>query len=277
MEKSQCTICTFILFNKIEMKSWEKAIFQITDQLKTEFNLKYSFFEFSYLVGGNLKSKRMKINELNHGKYLEYIKNTTIINISLLENYPKESKNSDPQNYISINTNDNKLYKYSGLYIHMPYDILHSDFRNNLKRMFLKMLEYGSMLGEIKYALLNPMQSDNLNIYYFLGLPSSKSNEEERHRIWAWRDNNDKFNTLLRDVYFANYITRGHLNGKENVIKQIEKIIGKENIIKYENGLIFYIPNKAGDSELTQLNNSTYDQIREIFNNNNMLMTWSGK
>jgi hypothetical protein len=277
MDISQNTICTFILFEKITMKNWENDFFQVADIFKNEFDLKYSYFEFSYLIGKELKSKRLKISELNYNKYMDYINKSTIMNISLLENYPKESKNSDPQNYISINRNDNKLYKYSGLYVHMPYDLLSSDYRNNLKKMFLKMLECGSNLGEIKYALLNPMKSDNLNIYYFLGLPSSELTEEEIHRVWAWRDNNEKYDSLIRDIYLANYLTRGHLNGKDGVLKIIENLIGKENIINCIKGTIIYMPLDMKNTELIQKNNIIYDKIREILKNNKMLMAWSGK
>ena len=276
MNETDFFLCVQFVFHDFLDKNWDQSFFNISEKLESEFDIKYKRFAFSYLQD-EIKLKNLLLNSQNIKKYETIKKNNDIIHISVYSLLSSETPLHNAEFELSINKKYNKIYPNPKLYIHFELHKLNTVFNGNWRKLFTDLLNIANRFGKVKYGLLEPLQKEKGPSFYFLGLPMSTLPEEEKIRVWAWKKNMKNFDTLIRDVYFANFISAGHLHKNEHLLDKVSDLVGSENILSQKEGTIFYLPFELCDiskkpNEINEIRNN----LRKYFATNNLLMINKG-
>lgn len=269
MRKNQIYICFHFYYDNFKIKNWKDEFFQIADRFQFRFNIKYNRFGFSY-ENNETRSKDYLYTQKNIEKYKQQFKNNArIISIDVCALLDKETYRSNPEFYFRLWKNT-KIKPYADFYLHIEQDIINI---HDWKELFLEIYNLADELGDIKYGLSHPVESEKMPAFLFLGIPSNLLNEEESNRVRKWIDNQNKYKQLIRDIYYANILSNGHIVNNDKMINEIKNVVGNANVIDKGSKKIIYLPYLLDEYNFKkEVINNTINKIRKIVDDNKKLM-----
>ncbi len=266
-------ICLHFLFDCFSIVTWQEKFFETANKIKNQYGIEFSKFDFSYNEK-DPETKSFLITQKKLDKYKQIKLTKDIYYIYIYSLLSKDTYHSNAEFCFYIRKNTKRLNPYADIYLHMEESRFNDYSFGDWKSKFLEFYNIAQQFGNVKYGILHPVEIYKMPALLFMGMPTSKLCEEEGERVRIWFENQDKYGELLRDVYFANFLNKQHFFKKESVLEKIKTIVGQENIIDQDNGKIIFLPfDLFNINEKNKNIQSMIGKIREIFKDNNMIMT----
>lgn len=241
-------VCYLFMFQEFRNDDWIEKYEKFAMELSSKLDLQYSDFEFTYEMpdGGN-EGKTFKYQNSNIKKYKQKKERSQIISLNYLYTPKNEQNRSNPDVYLSCSKARGAFRPYCQFYVHICEDIFSKLGFSCLRESFQDLLNTADSLGKVKYGFMHKLQKEKMPSFYYNGLGNVNAMTEGEYKSnQAWQKYSSEFTSVVRDIYYCNFITSQHIKGKENVWGDIQKIIGTDNFsfLDAESAMFFLIPDE---------------------------------
>jgi hypothetical protein len=219
--------------------SWLPNLWQIIEKLTQQLNYQITHFGFRRYDGSgssrpykNILRNKKKLFDENSG---EDIKQIHIYSC-------EESIDWFDAPFIVSVVNQYDDRGYNTLVIQS--DLLRVELVENIANTIKGII--GDLLSLInsQYGFIDIIPSSKCPaFFYYNGPPSADYAEEEKNAINVWREEGKRFQTIMRDIYWGNILTRSHWGNnkakEEYLLKAIEHEC-KENVFWIDENTLFF-------------------------------------
>jgi len=241
-----------------------EAVNFFSEQFKKWFNKSIS--ELNYTITDKSKSswkqntKNLKFTDSNVLKFKELLlenKEKIYIDFELL-------KGLENIVYKSTDIDFSILYNHTETINSLNIILNTALYRNTDWKGFAK--EIVHFLNEqscnILYGFVLNLDNTKLPVFFVEGIGNENLNKKEQEKLFIWSNNKYQCENKIWDIFWGNIITSKHIENT-NILNEIEKIVGKENILPLTSNLTWFNLNEP----LTDFDITEYSLSRkELYN-----------
>lgn len=221
---------------------------------------------FSYTVLGG-KEKKLKFTEPNVARLLAEAEVNGLKSLTLNQQQPEDEYLVDTT-FMALAVQGKP---YGRFYVNLPPNSLPEGRglllgKNSIMRTLLD-------IGPVGYGLVHPMERQKWPSLYFGNLETPGLSSAEKVDLQTWWRKGNQFGEKVRDVYWGNILSLGHLSNNR-IIDQLRELIGPDNVAWISgDALMFLLP-----VELKEAMNGTHaylsarERVRDLFREHQLLL-----
>ena len=232
-------ICTALYFSKFCLDKWVEQFFDFANDLAVKCNISLEKIECGYEHNKKINFKTFSYSDsglkiLEHFKLNRKIKSLNIYTLLEGDGYFK-----NPQ-FQLVASDD---LQFSRIYIQMHSNIFKKIISGSLCQFFDKIIKQVSAFGIIKYGFLHPIEAIKTPNLYVQGICTDKNTLVELEDCQSWMAHRELYDTQLRNIFLANYLTEKHIKLLKPYFDEIRKWIGDDYFITTSEGnLLLLLP-----------------------------------
>lgn len=264
MDEIQLVIGFFI--NKPGCIVSSENILMLSDFVSKFYKMDYTNFSYCETQeNGKSKTKSFKYTEKNIDKFASsYSSNITAIGLYKLKNDNSYLNTDLLLEYLLTDKNDIPIT----IHIILDAQMIDKFCSDHLISLADQIKKFGL---DLQYGIAFLMERKKMPSYFLSGMQTPELREEERKIANALSLNIREYRNKVWDIFWYNIIKKNLIN--ESMLKKIEQIVEKDNIIEFDDKYIIRLPVAEFNYLKDEKQYNTYQsKLRKIFQHNDSIM-----
>lgn len=262
-------------------QNWVQDFAAVAEQLQRQLSLRYTHFDCMYWEDENtdlvvkslkyVKQNKRRIRNLlakNNIYGLDYTAATDALDLTRDAVFTLGFSCPDPRPGVS------KPYYQCSLQV-TPEALTCAVQQEGTLTFFLTLIRKVEELMNVRYGLIQPMETAKRGGLYFANIFSEHLSQAERQNLHLWVRSQQQYRQKIRDVYWGNLLTDNHLGiHREVVLNEINNVVEPGTVIEVSKGKHFFT--LPIDILALPLNSDLFEQsrlkIRQVLTRYDLLM-----
>ena len=239
VDSEELHLCVISYFSGLRTESWlarfRKSVLKFAGDLGEEL----THFEL-WPLDENARSRPYRYIKRNEGRFLEACEADLAMGVDFYSVGKDKDFIEAPLTFGMVD--QRRETDYGIIMFHCKLDLLKV---SQIGLAFVQeLIGDTSSLANIRYGLVDVMQSRKYPGFYFLNSASSiYLTPEEEEDIERWRKQGHRFQTIVRDAYWGNILSKGHWGGddqrKRRLVRGLQDDCGA-NILWIDDETLFF-------------------------------------
>ncbi len=262
-------------------EDWIHTFMAFAERWQERLGVRYTWFEGGYYNNEKPESKVLRYIKRNRKRIAQFLATKEVSDIGFTAVEKDANQHRDLECVIDIaqpGRSPHTWWPYHHFYFLVVPEVLKPVLQGKKPFTFFLSLiqEVQEQLMNVRYGLIQPMESEKLAALYFRNISSEHLSAKEEKKLFIWKGSNREFATKIWGAFWGNVLTDEHLGvHRAEILARIREIVGPENLVEWTEGKYFFaVPVDILDflAQRTRLEEYT-QRLEGLFAEYNLLMT----